>query len=471
MADAPILVWLRQDLRLADHPALAAAVAHGPVVLAYVLDEHGPWPPGAASRWWLHHSLAAMAEAVAAKGGALVLARGRAETEIPRLAAEMGAGAVFWNRRHEPHEAGREQAVADRLAAAGIEPRRFAGNLLFEPGSVRTKDRGQFQVFTAFWRCAMTLTPPAMPLPAPACLPIPARTPASLPLAALELLPRLPWWHGLAAAWQPGEAAALAKLAAFLDQRLDSYGVARDRPDCDDGTSRLSPHLACGEISPRQIWHAIRARPPSDGAETFLKEVGWREFSYAILAQHPALPEHPLKAEFAGFPWQPDDDALDSWRRGRTGYPLVDAGMRQLWGTGWMHNRVRMIAASFLVKHLLIPWQRGEEWFWDTLVDGDLAANAASWQWVAGSGADAAPYFRIFNPSLQGEKFDPRGAYIRRWVPELAGLPDRFIHRPWEAPPAMLARTGYPPPIIDHGMARQRALAAFKRLRGGDVEP
>lgn len=456
------LVWLRQDLRLGDHPALTEA-AKGKVLLAYVLEEDGPWRPGAASCWWLHYSLAALSKAVAAKGGALVLARGRAIEEIPSLAAASGATKVMWNRRYEPHERAREDAMAERLRLGGFAYSSHPGNLLFEPGTVRTKGGGPFQVFTAFWRCAQTLPPPPLPLPAPARLTPPTDLPKGLPLAALELMPKRDWWQGLATTWQPGEAGAAARLADFLAGPLEGYDTARDRPDL-EGTSRLSPHLTFGEISPRQIWQAIQARPPCSGAETFLKELGWREFSYALLAQHPTLPQLPIKTEFNGFPWATDSQALEAWRHGRTGYPIVDAGLRQLWATGWMHNRVRMIVGSFLVKDLLIPWQRGEEWFWDTLVDADLAANAASWQWVSGSGADAAPFFRIFNPVLQGEKFDPNGTYVRHWLPELAALPDRFIHQPWQAGLRLDAR--YPPPMVDHGMARKRALAAFARLKG-----
>ncbi len=465
------LIWLRQDLRLGDHPALAAA-ADGPTVLAFVLDEAGPWRPGAASRWWLHRSLAALQRAVAARGGRLVLLRGGAVTEIPRLAAAIGATAVHWNRRFEPGEPEREAELARRLAAAGIHPRHFAADLLFEPGQVRTKTGGPFQVFTPFWRAALALPDPARPLPAPATLSAPAATPAGLPLEALGLMPAIAWWHGMADTWQPGEDGAADRLAAFLGDGLEGYETNRDRPDL-PGTSMLSPHLAFGEISPRQVWHAVRTRPPSAGAECFLKELGWREFSHQLIATFPTLEREPLQPAFAAFPWAEDADALAAWTRGRTGYPIVDAGMRQLWATGWMHNRVRMIVGSFLVKDLLLPWQQGERWFWDTLVDANAAANAASWQWIAGCGADAAPYFRVFNPITQGEKFAPRGAYVRRWVPELAGLPDQYIHKPWEAPPLMLAaaklRLGvtYPQPMVDHGRARLRALAAYEQMKRG----
>ncbi|HSV29700.1 MAG TPA: deoxyribodipyrimidine photo-lyase, partial [Candidatus Omnitrophota bacterium] len=334
MDQAPVLVWLRQDLRLADNAALAAAIDRGgPVVLAYVLDDWGPWPLGSASRWWLHNSLARLAEAVSAKGGMLVLRKGRAEDELPRLAAEIGAAAVQWNRRYEPHERERERRVGKALAGQGVEARDFPGNLLFEPGSVVSREGRPFQVFTAFWRCALGLPTPAAPLPAPERIPAPARAPASLPLEALELLPKIAWWRGMADAWLPGEEGARTRLAEFLGDRLDNYAAMRDRPEL-PATSRLSPHLTFGEISPRQVWHAVAARSDAAGAETFLKELGWREFSYALLAAQPDLPDKPLKREFADFPWVEDEAGFDAWRQGLTGYPIVDAGMRQLWQTG-----------------------------------------------------------------------------------------------------------------------------------------
>lgn len=469
MSPAPTLVWFRRDLRLADHPALAAALARGgPVLPVFVLDDRPPWAPGAASRWWLHHSLAALSDDLAARGGRLVLLRGAPEEELPRLATAIGAGAVMWNRRPEPPERDREARLGRALAGTGIEAREFPGDQLFEPGSVRSREGNPFQVFTPFWRAALASPPPAMPLPASPSLP-PVAAPPGLALDELGLLPRIGWWRGMADTWRPGEAGAQARLDTFLADGLDAYASLRDRPDV-TGTSMLSPHLAFGEISPRQVWHAVAARPATAGSETFLKELGWREFSRHLLAAFPGLPEAPLKREFAAFPWQPEPAGIEAWKRGLTGFPIVDAGMRQLWHTGWMHNRVRMIVASFLVKDLLAPWRLGEDWFWDTLVDADLAANAASWQWVAGCGADAAPFFRVFNPVVQGEKFDPRGRYVRRWVPELAGLPDLAVHRPWEAPPLVLRDAGvslgrtYPAPILDHGAARKRALAAYQAV-------
>ncbi|MGE4281477.1 MAG: deoxyribodipyrimidine photo-lyase [Magnetospirillum sp.] len=450
---APILVWLRRDLRLTDHPALYDAARQGPVVLAFCLDEAGGRPFGGASRWWLHQSLRAL--------GSVTLAIGASEEEIPRLARECGARAVHWNRSADP----RLRAVEDRVEARlGDLARIFPGDSLFAPGTVRTKDGGQFQVFTAFWRAALALPAPDRPLPAPADLQF-APCPG-LALEQLNLMPKLDWWQGMAADWLPGETSAARLLRDFLSGLVEHYHQNRDRADW-AATSRLSPHLAFGEISARQIWHAARALPPGPGVETFLKEVGWREFSRHLLFNHPSLPQQPLRRDFASFPWRDDPEALCRWQMGMTGYPMVDAGMRQLWRTGWMHNRVRMITASFLVKDLLIPWQEGEEWFWDTLVDADSANNAASWQWVAGCGADAAPFFRIFNPVTQGEKFDPDGAYVRAWVPELAHLSGAVIHQPWK-----LGRIpGYPAPMVDHAKARERALAAFKGLRAPAEQP
>jgi len=464
---APVIVWFRNDLRLADHPALAAA--DGPVVPLYVLEDEaaGPWAPGGAALWWLHHALAALD---ASLGGRLVLARGRAADVVPRLAARLGARAVHWNARIEPWGIAEDAAVAAALERDGRAARPFAHDLLFPPGRIATRGGGGFRVFTPFWRACLAAGAPARPLAAPALrfADVQAGGPA---LADLALLPSRPdWAGGLRAAWQPGEPAARQALSAFLVGALAGYADGRDRP-AEPGTSRLSPRLRWGELSPRQVWHAVAGRGDSPGAEAFLRELGWREFSAHLLLQAPDLPLAPLQPAFARFPWAADAAALRAWQRGRTGYPLVDAGMRELWATGWMHNRVRMVVASFLVKHLLQPWQQGEAWFWDTLVDADLANNAASWQWVAGCGADAAPYFRIFNPVKQGQTFDPAGAYVRRWVPELARLSDRHLHAPWQAAPLELAEAGvvlgrtYPAPIVDHAAARARALAAYARLR------
>ena len=481
----PSILWFRQDLRLADNPALAAALARGaPILPLYVLDEKTPgrWAPGGAGRWWLHHSLAALAADLEGLGRPLVLRRGPAERVLAELAAEVGAVAVFWNRCYEPFAIARDTRIKAALQDRGLIAENSNGALLFEPWVPQTQSGGPFKVFTPFWRHLLGRGSPAAPLPRPEALPggVEARGDA---LEDWSLLPRAPdWAGGLREGWVPGEAGARARLAAFLEAAVGDYQGQRDLPDS-PGTSRLSPHLHWGEISPRQVWQATRHRaaagdlkagdPKAEGGEAFLRELGWREFSYHLLYHWPELPERNWKPAFDAFPWRDDDEAYRAWTRGRTGYPLVDAGLRELWTTGWMHNRVRMVAASFLIKHLLIHWRRGEDWFWDTLVDADLASNAASWQWVAGSGADAAPFFRIFNPVTQSRKFDPEGGYLRRWLPELAGLPAAAIHAPWEAEAGTLAAAGvrlgetYPRPIVDHAAARQRALAALETIKAG----
>jgi deoxyribodipyrimidine photo-lyase len=472
--DAPVLLWYRNDLRLADHAALQAALATGrPVLPVFVYDPvaGGAWAPGAASRWWLHHSLTALAGALAAAGAPLVLRRGNAAQILPALARETGAVSVFAGIGLEPWARRQERAVAEALGAEGAALHRFRTASLFPPDALRTGTGGGYGVYTPFARAATAaaaaVKPPAR---APAHIPAPP-APASEPLDSWRLCPGAPdWAGGLRAAWTPGEAGGRAKLLRFLDRTLADYAGARDRADR-AGTSGLSPHLHFGEISPAQVWHA--AAGDGTGPEKFRAELLWREFAIHQLWHHPDLPEQPLRSAFASMPWRDDPAALAAWQRGRTGVPLVDAGMRQLWETGWMHNRVRMVAASFLVKHLLLPWQAGEAWFWDTLVDADLAANAASWQWVAGCGADAAPYFRVFNPVLQGRRFDPDGAYVRRFVPELARLSADFIHAPWEAPAGTLRAAGialgqtYPAPIVDLPAGRARALAAFAAITAG----
>jgi deoxyribodipyrimidine photo-lyase len=471
---APVLHWFRRDLRLADNPALCHAIEQGrPVIPLFIHapKEEAPWAPGAASRWWLHHALERLAEDLAKRGSRLVIRQGSSLDELRALCAETGASLVTWNRLYDPATVARDTAVKTALRASGIEAVSFNAALLHEPWTIATGEGGPYKVFTPFWkRCLAEGTPPE-PLAAPRKLVAPTRWPESLSIGALGLLPTIRWDGGLAQAWSPGEKGATAALRRFLDGAVESYDVDRDRPDL-VGTSRLSPHLHFGEIGPRQVWHAVRQKtdPRSKDTQRFLAEVGWREFAHHLLFHFPTTPEAPLRPEFARFPWRRSEADLEAWQRGRTGYPIVDAGMRELWTTGWMHNRVRMIVASFLVKHLLLPWQEGARWFWDTLVDADLANNTLGWQWTAGCGADAAPYFRIFNPILQGAKFDPSGAYVRRWVPELAGLPDAVLFKPWEASPATLAAAGvrlganYPHPIVDHAAARARALGALERM-------
>ncbi|MBB5688616.1 deoxyribodipyrimidine photo-lyase [Roseomonas alkaliterrae] len=472
----PAILWFRQDLRLGDNPVLAVA-AERPVLPVFVFED-GPRAPGGAARWWLHHSLAALAGALAERGAPLVILRGDAREIIPRLAAEIGATEVHAGRQTEPLARSRDAATHAALEATGRRLVLHRNALLHEPHRVRTGEGRPYGVYTPFSRAVFALLeglPP--PLPAPGRLRPAAGAPSGLPLDGLGLLPAPPvpdWAAEFREHWTPGESGAHARLAAFLEHGLDRYAARRNMPGVAWGTSGLSPHLHLGEISPRQVWHAAREKGGA-GLETFLKELLWREFSHHLLWHRPEMVDTPLRPEFAAFPWREDAALLRAWQRGRTGYPIVDAGMRELWRTGWMHNRVRMIAASFLVKHLLQPWQAGEAWFWDTLVDADLANNCASWQWVAGCGADAAPYFRIFNPVLQGEKFDPEGAYVRRWCPELARLPDRFIHRPHEAPEAVLREAGivigrdWPAPLVDLAEGRARALAAFAAIKGGEA--
>ncbi len=474
------LLWFRLDLRLTDNPALEAARQRGgPVVPVFVWapEEEGDWPPGGASRWWLHRSLAALAGDLETRGARLLIRRGPSLASLRQLARETGADAVYWNRRYEPALIARDTAVKEALRADGLRAESFNSALLFEPWTVTNQTGKPFQVFTPFWRHCLAREDPPAPTPAPRRLPGPARAPRSEPLAALELEPTIDWASGLRAAWQPGEAGAAANLRRFLDHAFEQYGEDRNRPDR-PGTSRLSPHLHFGEIGPRQVWQALKRHAAQRGWPVtrwrntqFLAEIGWREFAYHLLYHFPHTPTRPLRAEFARFPWRKEAAWLRAWQRGRTGYPIVDAGMRELWATGWMHNRVRMITASFLVKDLLVDWCAGARWFWDTLVDADLASNTLGWQWTAGCGADAAPYFRIFNPVTQGQKFDPQGDYVRRWVPELARLPTEWIHRPWEAPDEVLRAGGvelgrtYPRPIVSHAIAREVALEALAKIK------
>ncbi|MDA0811110.1 MAG: deoxyribodipyrimidine photo-lyase [Verrucomicrobia bacterium] len=476
---APTLVCFRQDLRLSDNPALAAAVDRGgPVIPVFIWspEEDGVWRPGAASEWWLNRSLAALSAEIEKRGSRLIIRRGPTRAAVHDLLAETGASAVFWNRRYEPAAVARDRDFKAELRERGLSVASFNGSLLFEPWAIRNGSGQPFRVFTPFWRTCLTNAPALPSKDASGRLRAPETWPCSLKLPELGLEPSINWAGGLGAMWQPGEAGAKIQLQRFREEAIQDYPVGRDKPDV-IGTSRLSPHLHFGEISPGQVWRAVQNLMSQGIAgnraacEAYLRQLGWREFAHQLLYHHPESPEQALRPEFATFPWKTDPRTLRTWTRGKTGYPLVDAGMRELWHTGWMHNRVRMVVASFLVKHLLIGWQEGAAWFWDTLVDADLANNTLGWQWVAGCGADAAPYFRIFNPVIQGEKFDPSGAYVRRWVPELAGMPDEWIHKPWKAPATILSKAGvefgktYPAPIVDHDAARKRALAALQTIR------
>lgn len=479
MSSSPVILWYRDDLRLADHAPLLAAVATGaPIIPLFVFDETTPgkWRLGGASRWWLHHSLAAMAADLARLGSRLVIRRGDSLEVIGTLARQCQAQALYFHRGYEPFQAALEARLWQELGEK-LEIRRFRGRLLQEPEQIRTGAGEPFRVFTPFWKAYLRLSEPGALLPTPARLAPPPPEVAGLDLESLQLRPQAPDWAvGPGAHWRPGEAGAQSRLETFCEEVLRDYAEGRDLP-ARPGTSRLSPHLHFGEISPRQVWQAVRgvqaiSAATTRGGDAFLRELVWRDFSHHLLHHWPGLPEQPFNPRFADFPWRDDEVGFRAWTRGQTGYPLVDAGMRELWQTGWMHNRVRMVTASFLVKHLLVPWQRGQNWFWDTLVDADLANNAGGWQWVAGCGADAAPYFRIFNPVLQGQRFDPRGTYIRRWLPELRGLSDQAIFAPFAAKPADLAAAGvrlgvdYPEPLVLQDAARRRALAALATLKG-----
>jgi len=472
------LHWFRNDLRLADNAALSETARADRAAFVFVVEENeGFRPRGGASRWWLHHSLEALSREIAAKGNRLILLRGDSETLIPALAARIGACQVTFNRRTGGVEREADARITAKLEAAGIKVLARNGALLHDPARHATGSGTPFRVFTPFWRAFTAGPAPEAASPPPATLPPDAAVQEiSLGTEDIAPLPRNPdWAAGLRATWQPGEAGAAHRLEAFIEHGLHLYAGNRERPDL-PATSMLSPHLAFGEISPRQIWHramiAREAGANTGDVEKFLAEIGWREFSHHLLFHFPDLARRNFQPKFDAFPWQRNEALLTAWQKGETGYPLVDAGMRQLWRTGTMHNRVRMVVASFLVKHLRIDWREGENWFWDTLCDADPASNPASWQWVAGSGADAAPYFRVFNPISQGEKFDPDGTYIRENIPELAALPAGAIHRPWEAPPLLLAGAGvklgetYPRPVVSHEAAREKALAAFAALSG-----
>ncbi len=480
------LVWFRRDLRLADNPALATALAACPrVVPVYVHapEEEAPWRPGAASDAWLGRSLASLDAALRPLRSRLVIRRGPTTDALRALAAETGATHIYWNRLYEPAVVARDRCVKAALREAGLVTQSCNAALLHEPWQVTRNNGGPYRVFTPFWKACQRAgidTPPgAGP---PALPPVPDHV-VGLPVDALGLAPRPGWDAGFWPSWNPGEDGAHRALGQFQEDVVARYDDDRNRPDL-TGTSRLSPHLHFGEIGPRQVVAAVRRHAAEHttagllkNAEGFVRELGWREFGHHLLWHFPQTIDAPLDGRFAAFPWLDDyGDVLERWRRGRTGIPIVDAGMRELWRTGWMHNRVRMVVASLLTKNLLVPWQEGARWFWDTLVDADLASNTLGWQWTAGCGADAAPYFRIFNPVLQGQRFDPVGRYVAGWVPELARLPTRYIHAPWAAPPDVLSAAGvalgrdYPAPIVDLQSSRARALERFASMAGGNPD-
>ncbi|HYN77961.1 MAG TPA: deoxyribodipyrimidine photo-lyase [Lamprocystis sp. (in: g-proteobacteria)] len=476
MPDTAIL-WFRRDLRLTDNPALIQAMMDAEQVLPlYIHDPvaEDPWSPGAASRWWLHGSLGALDRSLQDRGSRLTIAVGDTLEVLQRIAAQTGATRVHWNRLYDPATRARDTRIKLALRSLGLHCTSHNALLLREPWEVQTGSGEPYRVYSAFWRKSWPHIGERVPAPTPSGLK-PAPTIAGRQLADLGLLPRIRWDLGLAARWQPGEAAALAGAARFVDGPLVDYPQGRDRPAV-PGTSSLSPHLHFGEIGPRQVLALIAARHGSaaaPAAETYVRELGWREFAHHLLYHFPHTTAEPLDPRFARFPWRTDgaEALLAAWQQGRTGIPLVDAGMRELWHTGWMHNRVRMVVASFLTKNLLLPWQAGAAWFWDTLVDADLPANTLGWQWTAGCGADAAPYFRVFNPVRQGERFDPQGAYVRRWCPELSRLPDKWIHQPWAAPAPILRAAGltlgadYPAPVADLARSRLEALAGYEAIK------
>ncbi|WP_194847509.1 cryptochrome/photolyase family protein [Candidatus Neptunochlamydia vexilliferae] len=463
------IVWFRQDLRCQDHPALSEAAQKGEVLPLYILnDTHpGKWVMGEASRLWLHHSLKALSDSF---NGHLAFYKGDPLNILPQLIKETGAEGVYWNRCYEPWAITRDKKLKEHLKKEGLDVQSFNGSLLWEPWETTKGDGTPYKVFTPFYKTScLKGEPPRTPLPKPTltCAPLP---PSSLTLNAIDLLPKKPWGKEVFSGWEPGEAGAEKRWEIFLKEGLKGYKVGRDLP-AQAHVSRLSPHLHFGEISPHQLWADVSKIEEGHDTNHFLSELGWREFSHNLLYHFPSLPEKNLQEKFDRFQWKKDPKLLKAWQTGHTGYPFVDAGMRELYATGYMHNRMRMVVGSFLVKNLLLHWHEGEAWFWDCLFDADLANNSASWQWIGGCGADAAPYFRIFNPITQGEKFDPQGDYTRKYVPELAKLSDKYLFRPWEAPEEILEQAGivlgkdYPLPIVDLKASREEALAAFERIK------
>jgi deoxyribodipyrimidine photo-lyase len=475
MSSVPTIYWIRRDFRLADNPALSHACQSGPVLPVYIHapDEEAPWQPGGASSWWLHQGLDTLANSLEALGSRLLLRQGPSLEALLVLARESGARTVCFNRLAEPAAKLQDDKLKTDLESRGFRVSDFDASCLATPRSLTNRQGLPFRVFTPFWKALQALGEPASALPAPRRIPAPQNWPAGLHLAELEIEPRKSWTRGLARHWTVGEQAAASRLEWFSEVALEHYPRQRDYPAV-DGVSRLSPYLHFGEISPRQIWHGLRVAEARHGNEAqtlaYLRQLGWREFAQHVLHHFPHSPSEPMYAKYKAFPWRQDHGRLlAAWQRGRTGIPIVDAGMRELWHTGWMHNRVRMITASLLVKNLRIPWWKGAAWFWDTLVDADLANNTMGWQWSAGCGVDAAPYFRIFNPVLQGEKFDPRGHYVRKWVPELASLPDKFLQKPWTAPAGH--RVDYPEPVVDLAQSRREALDALAATSHQDGAP
>ncbi len=465
------ILLFRRDLRLSDNPALIAAAKAGPIIPVYIYEEkEAPnWNTGAASKFWLHHSLHALNKSL---DGHLVILKDK--KSLKEIIEETNATHVFWNRRYEPYLAAIDDTLQKSLEKGGLTVETFQANLLWEPWQVTKADGTPYKVFTPFYRKGcLKQDEPRAPHKKPSHLKF--KKAKSLSIEDLNFLPTKPRWDKkMEAHWDIGEDGAHKTLNHFLKKGFKNYKEGRNFPGL-DVLSHLSPHTHFGEVSPNQVWHAAKhaghEHHNENDLDTFHSEMGWREFSYYLMHYFPELPDQPWDKKFARMSWSNSTKNLKAWQQGQTGYPIVDAGMRELWETGYMHNRIRMVVASFLIKHLQIDWVKGEEWFWDTLVDGDLAVNAFNWQWVAGCGADAAPYFRIFNPVLQGEKFDTDGAYVRKWVPELKDMPDKYIHHPWDASEEILQKAKvtlgktYPHPLVEHNDARENALSAYKNLK------
>ncbi len=477
------IVWFRRDLRLKDNPALSHAIDHHErVILVYIHapDEEAPWQPGAATRWWLHYSLSSFQRSLTEHGGELILRSGDSLPNLISLCSESGAKDVYWNRLYDPALVNRDKAIKEELAAQGIKAHSYNGSLLREPWEVHKEDGTMYRVYTPFSKKYLQMSEIEAPLDSPQPLPAVDHKGVSLSLDHLALTPTIGWDKQFFSCWRPGESGAIDALQKFIEQALLDYRNGRDLP-ATDGVSRLSPHLHFGEISPRQVWHEVKfhaAKLEDEGEDdvqsrtlAYLRQLIWRDFAHHILFHLPHTATQPFNEKFSGFEWDDNQLLLEAWQRGQTGIPLVDAGMRQLWQTGWMHNRVRMLVASVLTKNGMVHWLEGARWFWDTLLDADLANNSMGWQWTAGCGVDAAPYFRIFSPARQGERFDPLGSYVKKWVPELAAIPAKYVHQPWTAPAKILEQSGitlgehYPEPVVDLSASRKEALARFKRLK------
>lgn len=477
---SPVIVWFRLDLRITDNPALDAAGKSGaPVIPLYIWSpvDEGEWQPGSASRFWLHHALESLQRDLGKIGSELILLRGPCLETLQSLIRETGAGGVFWNRCYEPLAIQRDRHIKKTLVSAGTEVHSFNGSLLFEPHQVSNRQGNPYKVYTPFWKHyqALDVQPPLKKTRAK--LKKPDKWPESLVLDEFDLVPRIKWYTSIADTWDMSARGGEKRITRFIRNSLHDYHENRDYPAL-DGVSAMSPYLHFGQLSARQIWHRVMQAEqsagrisPGRGAQAYLRQLVWREFAGHLLFHFPHSADKPLYDKYRRFPWRKNGKLVQAWQKGETGFPIVDAGMRQLWKTGWMHNRVRMITASFLTKDMLVHWLEGAKWYWDTLVDADLANNTMGWQWVAGSGADAAPYFRIFNPVTQSARFDPEGTYIRQWIPELDRLDRKYIHKPWEAPENMLSAAGirlgktYPRPVLDHAKARRQALESYQVIR------